>query len=95
MPNPINLTPLFEAVIVILFALISKYAIAFIKEKGLQKWAKLGVEAAETIYKESGMGAKKFEYVSNFLLSKNCKLDINHIKVLIESAVFEMKKELS
>ena len=47
----------------------------------------------EMIYKESGMGEAKKNYVRKFLESKGCKLDVDTVDALIEATVREMQQE--
>ena len=94
-------TLLFEGVLTILFALVTMYVIPWIKTKvsaeeltEVIKWVKIAVQAAEMIYKESGMGKAKKDYVLTFLADKGIKYDERQIDLLIESAVLELKREL-
>ena len=91
-------TLLFEGVLTILFALVTMYVIPWIKTKvsaeeltEIIKWVKIAVQAAEMIYKESGMGEEKKTYVKTFLEDKGIKYDERQIDSLIESAVLELK----
>lgn len=91
-------TLLFEGVLTILFALITMYVIPWIKTKvsaeeltEIIKWVKIAVQAAEMIYKESGMGEEKKAYVKTFLEDKGIKYDERQIDSMIESAVLELK----
>ena len=59
----------------------------------VKKWTAVGVKAAEMIYKESGMGEAKKNYVRKFLESKGYKLDIDTVDALIEATVREMQQE--
>lgn len=93
-------TLLFEGVLTILFALVTMYVIPWIKTKvsaeeltEIIKWVKIAVQAAEMIYKESGMGEEKKAYVKTFLEDKGVKYDERQIDSLIESAVLELKEE--
>lgn len=61
----------------------------------VMKWVKIGVQAAEMLYVESGLGQAKKRYVMEFLNSKGCTYDENTIDNLIESAVLELKKGLN
>lgn len=61
--------------------------------KTILEWVKIAVEAAEQIYKQSGMGKVKKEYVENFLASKGIYYDKDEIDALIESAVFNLNEE--
>lgn len=91
-------TLLFEGVLTILFALVTMYVIPWIKTKvsaeeltEIIKWVKIAVQAAEMIYKESGMGEEKKAYVKTFLEDKGIKYDERQIDSMIESAVLELK----
>ena len=86
----------------VLITILTSFIIPYIKEKiGNEKlakymtWAKLGVQCAEMMFKEHGMGEIKKEYVINFLhnmFNKNKVVITNEqIEILIESAVKEMK----
>ena len=93
-------TLLFEGVLTILFALVTMYVIPWIKTKvsaeelaEIIKWVKIAVQAAEMIYKESGMGEEKKAYVKTFLEDKGIKYDERQIDSMIESAVLELKEE--
>lgn len=95
----IDITEVIKYAILLIFAVCTTFVIPYIKAKiggekftELQKWVKIGVQAAEMIFKESGMGAKKKEYVLEFLKSKGYTLDTETISNLIESAVLELKK---
>lgn len=96
-----DLTEIIKAVVTLLALLITTFLIPFLKAKiGADKlekllvYVKIAVEAAEQIFKESGMGAAKKEYVANYLAQLGYKLDQDALDVLIESAVLEMKNEL-
>lgn len=93
-------TLLFEGVLTILFALVTMYVIPWIKTKvsaeeltEIIKWVKIAVQAAEMIYKESGMGEAKKAYVQTFLEDKGIRYDERQIDSMIESAVLELKEQ--
>lgn len=95
----IDITEVIKYAILLIFAVCATFVIPYIRAKigdekftELQKWVKIGVQAAEMIFKESGMGAKKKEYVLEFLKSKGYTVDTETIDNLIESAVLELKK---
>lgn len=94
MTTQIDLTTIFSAIVLLLVALAVRYLIPLLKEKRLQRWAKAAVYAAEMIFKEHGMGAEKFAYVSEYLASKGFHLNPEDLKVTIESAVMELKNAL-
>lgn len=86
----------------ILGAIVTGFIIPFIKEKiGTEKlakyeyWAGLAVRAAEMLWKESGCGADKKQYVVDFLNKmfnkKKIVITEQQIEILVESAVKQMK----
>ena len=94
-------TMLFEGILTVLFALVTLYVIPWIKSKvtaeelaDIINWVKIAVQAAEMIYKESGMGEIKKAYVKKFLSDKNIHFDEMDIDTLIEGAVLELKQKL-
>ena len=95
----IDLTPVVNAIIALIAAAISVFLIPWIKEKieaeklnQIMGWVTIAVEAAEQIYRESGMGAKKKAYVLDFLAKKGITLDLDSIDAMIESAVLDLKQ---
>lgn len=95
----IDLTPIANAIISLAALLITTFLIPWIKAKvsaeklaEIQKWTTIAVEAAEMLYKESGMGEAKKKYVDNYLKSKGYTLDQDTIDALIESTVKEMQQ---
>ena len=83
---------LLKCVIFIAVSFILGYVIPFLKDKNIYNYAKIAVQAAEQIYKESGMGKEKFEYVKNWL-NKKLNISDDDLKKIIESAVYEINKE--
>jgi len=95
-----DMTKIIEAIITLLVAVITAFVIPYIKSKlsaselaEIMKWVKIAVEAAEMIYKESGMGKEKKKFVETFLTEHGIKVDLEQLDALIESAVLELKKE--
>ena len=89
-----DLTPIVEAVITLLAALITAFLSPFIKTKvsnekyaEIMLWVQVAVDAAEMLYTGTGRGAEKKQYVLDFLADKGYKLDVNSIEALIEAAV--------
>ena len=94
-------TMIIEGLITIIIGLVSAFVIPWIKAKinaedlaEIVKWVKIAVQAAEQIYKESGMGPAKKAYVVSFLNDRGVMFNEKEIDTLIESAVLELKKEL-
>lgn len=96
-----DITNIIEAIITLLFAIITTFVIPYIKKKTtneqldeILKWVKIAVQAAEMIYAGSGRGSEKKQYVIDYLASMGYKLDSDEVDNLIESAVLELKHEL-
>ena len=95
-----DLTPIVNAVIALIAAIITTFLIPWIKSKidaaklaQIVEWVGIAVRAAEQIYNESGMGEKKKQYVLDFLAEKGFTLDPNSINAMIEAAVKELNIE--
>lgn len=96
-----DITKIVEAVITLLFAVLTTFLIPFLKEKiGTIKFDKMeivvraAVQAAEQIYTESGKGKEKKAFVEKFLQDKGIIIDTDLIDILIESSVLQLKKEI-
>lgn len=95
-----NITPIVEAVVALILAIVTAVVIPFIKSKttaqqrkDIGTWVKLAVEAAEQIYKGSGRGSEKKAYVLNWLADRNVAVDEYVVEVLIEAAVYEISTD--
>ena len=96
----IDITSIVNAVIALLAAVVSTFLVPWIKGKveaqKLEKvadWVTIAVSAAEQIYKESGMGEKKKQYVLDFLEDKGLTVDINSVDAMIAAAVYGLKEK--
>lgn len=92
-----DITPIIEAVAALIAVIITAVVIPYIKSKTttqqqaqINAWVKIAVAAAEQIYKGSGRGEEKKEYVINWLEERGFTLDEDELDVLIESAVYEL-----
>jgi hypothetical protein len=92
-----DLTQVLEALIALLVAAVTAFVIPWIRGKMnaeslalVAGWVKIAVTAAEQIYKESGSGKDRKNYVLGFLEEKGIKIDDTAIDAMIESAVFEI-----
>ena len=83
-----------KLIIPLLCTVITAYIIPYLKEKKLYNAVKTAVQAAEQIYKESGMGEQKFEYVKSWLNEK-FSISADDLKKIIESAVYELNSQKS
>ena len=95
-----DLTPIVNAVIALIAAIITTFLIPWIKSKidaaklaQIVEWVGIAVRAAEQIYNESGMGEKKKQYVLDFLADEGFTLDPNSINAMIEAAVKNLNIE--
>ena len=92
-----DITPIIEAVAALIAVIITAVVIPYIKSKTttqqqarINAWVKIAVAAAEQIYKGSGRGEEKKEYVINWLEERGFTLDEDEVDALIESAVYEL-----
>ena len=96
MNEVINLTPVINAAIALIAAIITAFLIPWIKANTTAKqreqmmvWVEIAVNAAEQLYKGSGRGAEKKEYVMQFLEDKGYTADLNEIEAAIEAFVLQ------
>ena len=96
----IDLTPIINAVIALVAAIIARYLIPWIKERttaekreDLYAWVEIAVAAAEQLYKASE-GPQKKDYVLKFLSSHGFDVDLDDIDMAIEAAVLALHSAL-
>lgn len=96
-----NYTMIIEGLITLLVGILTAILLPYIKGKMSAadfaetiKWVKIAVQAAEMIFKESGLGEKKKKYVEDFLESHGITYDAEQLDALIESAVLELKRSI-
>ena len=98
-----DLTPIIEAFITLISALITVFVIpkltACLRQRLsaeemniLKEWVKVAVAAAEQLY-GSKTGQQKKEYVVSFLLSKGIVFNVDEVTALIESEVYRLTAE--
>lgn len=92
-----DITPIVEAVIALLAAIITIVIVPLIRSKlgetqynRLLAWVKAGVAAAEQLCKEPGSGAKKKAYVLGYLQERGVTYNASAIDTMIEAAVKDM-----
>lgn len=95
-----DLTPIVNAFIALIAALISAFVIPWIKRKTsehdreeMMKWIEIAVMAAQQLYFTSN-GSERKEYVQQFLLSKGYDISSKEVDNAIEAAVLKLHKEL-
>lgn len=93
----IDLTPIFQAVVVLIASIITYKLIPYIKSKTTVKqqqeinaWVQIAVAAAEQIFSGDGRGLEKKQYVLDWLNAKGLKVDVATIDAMIEAAVYEL-----
>lgn len=93
----IDLTPIMEAIIALVVAVITAFVIPWLKGKidadkleQIKLWVTVAVEAAEQLYNGTGRGEEKKAYVVKFLQEKVFTLDPDSLDKLIEAAVFNL-----
>lgn len=101
MLTTINLTPLVQALVALVSVVITVYLIPCIKanttekeQAAINQWVVIAVLAAEQIYKGSGMGEEKKQYVVDFLMEHNLTIDMDELNNMIESVVLKLNKGL-
>lgn len=95
--NNIDITPIIELVITLLGTVITVMIIPWLKSKmdsnqwqTLQDWAKVGVTAAEVLFKGTKLGKEKLAYVTKYLNDMceeyNYHFDETTVRQAIENA---------
>lgn len=93
----IDFTPILEAVATLAVALITTFAIPYIKSKTtleqqtqINSWVKVAVTAAEQVYEGPGQGDRKKAYVLTWLAGHGIAVDEDKLDAMIEAAVYEL-----
>lgn len=93
----VDITPVINAVIALIAAIISVFLIPWIKvntteqqRKTMLELIKIAVAAAEQIYEGEGRGEEKKKYVLDFLASKGIAVDDEAVNAAIESYVQQL-----
>lgn len=95
-----NLTPVIEAVIALVAALISAFVIPWIRRNtsaqdrdDFLRWVEIAVAAAEQLF-ASTQGKEKKKYVIAFLEEKGYTWSESELNAAIEGAVLKLHREL-
>ena len=99
----IDLTPIFQALILLISSVITIYILPKVKavlteklsaeqRENLKKWVRVAVAAAEQLY-GSKKGQEKKQYVIDFLYSKGIVFDADEVENLIESEVYKLTQD--
>ena len=95
-----DLTPIANAIITLLAAIVTSVIIPLIKSKTtveqqtkIAAIVKTAVAAAEQLFTGTKQGKQKKEYVLDFLAKNGITLDEAQINALVEAAVYELQKQ--
>lgn len=89
-----DFTPIFEALILLLGAVITYFLVPFLKNRLGEYWTLYAVKAAELLYPGPGHGEEKRLYVTEFLKKYHIVVDEQKIRILIEAMVYQIKEEV-
>ena len=92
-----DITNIIEAVFALIGVVITCIVIPYVKSKTTKEqqaevrtWIKIAVTAAEQLYKGTGRGKEKKEYVLAWLTSHGVTVDAEKLDAMIEAAVYEL-----
>ena len=98
MMNHIDLTPLFQSLIILIGAIITTFVVPWIKSKttkeqqeAMQMWVSIGVNAAEKLY-GAGHGNDKLAYVVRLLQDKGFTLDVETLEAVVNAEIKRMEQ---
>lgn len=94
----IDFTPLCEAIITLLAAIITMYVVPWLKERYSEEQLNkartvvdIAVYAAEKAF-GAGYGEEKFEYAEEILADYGIKLDTNKLHAMIDASIKKMEQ---
>lgn len=97
-----DITEIVELVLKLAILCVTLFLVPYVRSKTtegqrqkIKLYVRMAVQAAEMLFKESGSGQQKKEYVIQYLAEKGFKLDGDELDVYIESAVLELKKAIA
>ena len=100
--DKMDITPILELVVKLIFAAVTIFLIPKIKElistkvaesdqKKLLRWVELAVQAAEEAARSGLIDKKaKYQYAKSFLEARGATLDADAMQALIDSTVWEL-----
>lgn len=93
----IDVTPILQAFVALVVVVISVFVLPYFKSittaeqrSDIQAWVKIAVAAAEQLFKGSGRGAEKKQFVLEWLYGHGMTVDDSQIDAMIEAAVYEL-----
>ena len=78
-------------IIPFILLVVAGYLLKVYRNADIIKWVGVAVKAAEQIYKGSGHGEEKFDYVAEWISNK-FMISEDDLRNIIESAVYELNK---
>ena len=91
-----DITPILEGLLLLAATIVTYVLIPYIKAKTsknqqeeLENWVRIAVQAAEQIFRGSGRGVEKKQYVLDWLAKNGIKVDASKLDAMIESTVHE------
>lgn len=95
-----DLTPIVNATIALVAALITAFVIPWLKSRTtaqerdeMLKWVEIAVAAAQQMYHQMG-GKERKEYVRNYLNAKGYDVNDKDVDNAIEAAVLRLHREM-
>lgn len=95
MNTPLNVTPIFEAIVSLCVILATRYVIPWLKAKAgagrtaqIMELAEIAVRAAEKMYDTN---QEKRAYALDYLHKKGYDLNANEMRMFMEAAVHKVK----
>lgn len=95
-----DLTPIINAIVALLAAVIAAFVVPWLKKKTTQQdretmlaWVEIAVAAAQQLFYELD-GASRKEYVIKFLTERGYSVDEGALDAAIEAAVLKLHQEL-
>lgn len=96
----IDLSPVINALIALLAAVITAFVIPWLKVRlgnekltTLKTWVAVAVSAAEKLYDYSEAGTEKKAYVKKFINDLGLEVDEKILESLIESSVYSLEEK--
>lgn len=97
----VDITHIVQIFVALVVALISAFVLPYFRSittaeqrSDVQAWVKIAVAAAEQLFKGSGRGAEKKQFVLEWLYGHGMTVDDSQIDAMIEAAVYELGQAL-
>lgn len=98
-----DITPLCIAVLSLVAIIVTVYLVPWLRSKTTKEqreeinaWVKIAVRAAEQLFRGSGRGTEKKQYVIDFMLEflakRKLTINMDELDKMLEAAVLELNK---